>query len=54
LQANPSALEVTKIKMKFPLYDERQIYDVCRFLIEIRNSIRLPAAGQRKLKEESR
>ena len=54
LQSNPSTLEVTKIKMTFPLYDERKIYDVCRLLIEIRNSIRLPAAGQRKLKEESR
>lgn len=49
LQANPSTLEVTKIKRKFPLYDERQIYDVCRFLIEIRNSIRLPSAEQRKV-----
>lgn len=54
LQSNPSTLEVTKIKRKFPLYDERQIYDVCRFLIDIRNSIWLPMAGQRKLKEESR
>lgn len=52
LQANPSTLEVTKIKQKFPLYDERQIYDTCRFLIEIRNSILLPPAGQRKLKDE--
>ena len=54
LQSNPSTLEVTKIKMTFPLYDERKIYDVCRLLIEIRNSIRLPPAGQRKLKDESR
>lgn len=49
LQANPSTLEITKIKRKFPLYDERQIYDACRFLIEIRNSIRLPSAEQRKV-----
>jgi hypothetical protein len=54
LQANPSTLEVTKIKQKFSLYDERQIYDTCRFLIEIRNSILLPAVNQRKLKDESR
>lgn len=54
LQANPSTLEVTKIKRKFPLYDERQIYDACRFLIEIRNSIWWPPSKQRKLKDESR
>lgn len=58
LQALPSTLEVTIIKQRYPLYDERQIYDACRLFVEIRNSIRLdgvlPHEERRKLAWKSR
>lgn len=58
LQNLPSTLEVTIIKQRYPLYDERQIYDACRLFVEIRNSTRLdgvlPHGERRKFAGESR